>query len=409
MRVILKNFFLFIILGFIFLQFSSFQEREIIYLSYVSDPTCSITIQWWVPNNKKLAESITYRKKGEDRWVDFSATSKVALNIPYEIFRADLTDLKPDTEYEFLVKDFSKVYSFKTLPDSLSKGNLKVGIGGDIYSLEQNFVKMNRCISDKNLDFVILGGDITYDLYLPSFFKDKHRQEKRWLSFFQHWSDSMTDPKGRKIPLVPVVGNHDVPKGRKNPHTHDISFYKVFAFPEKNKSYRSLDIGSYLAVFLLDTGHTFPIKGEQTTWLKQALAQRKDYPFKIAVYHISAYPSVYKYSKWLPREIRRYWCPLFEEGGLQVAFEHHNHAYKKTYPITNEKIDLVNGVIYVGDGCWGVKPRKTHSSAWYLEKKEQQTCFNVLSLSEKLSEIEVYNAEGRLIDNIKMPERRPKM
>jgi hypothetical protein len=55
--------------------------------------------------------------------------------------------------------------------------------------------------------------------------------------------------------------------------------------------------------------------------------------------------------------IREHWCPLFDEYGVQLAFEHHDHAYKRTYPIRKGTVDP-RGVVYLGDGAWGVTVRK---------------------------------------------------
>ena len=166
----------------------------------------------------------------------------------------------------------------------------------------------------------------------------------------------MTTKEGRLIPFLIVPGNHDI-----LPDHYEL-FFTLFAFPQK-QLYRSMQFGNYLTLFLLDTGHFQPVEGRQTVFLKKALAAAANIPYKFAVYHEAAYPSYYPYNGITPKKIRTHWVPLFEEYHLTAAFENHNHAYKRTYPIKANQIDP-DGVTYFGDGSWGVTPRGP-SDQWY--------------------------------------------
>jgi hypothetical protein len=181
-----------------------------------------------------------------------------------------------------------------------------------------------------------------------------------------------------------------------DPKENFVLLYKLFPFFQSTISYGALDVGSYLSFFVLDTSHTYPIAGAQSEWLKKALEERRSVPFKLAAYHVSAYPSVYKYSSKTSTKVRESWCPLFEEEGLMFAFEHHNHAYKRTFPIKNQSIDP-KGVIYMGDGSWGVSPRRPYK-AWYLQSRKKENCFNIVSLSKEGCEVTVVSNRGVVID-----------
>ena len=39
------------------------------------------------------------------------------------------------------------------------------------------------------------------------------------------------------------------------------------------------------------------------------------------------------------------------------AFENDHHVYKRTYPLVAGKRDDNKGVVYIGDGSWGVRTR----------------------------------------------------
>src|SRR5262249_15509426 len=131
--------------------------------------------------------------------------------------------------------------------------------------------------------------------------------------------------------------------------------------------YNVLDFGNYMSIFLLDSGHTNPVGGKQAEWLAKMMQVRKDTPHKFALYHVPAYPSVHKIDKEIGAEIRKFWVPSFDTYHLTAAFENHEHAYKRTHPLLAGMI-VADGVVYVGDGGWGVKnpraPRRVHEKSY---------------------------------------------
>src|SRR5690625_7699759 len=115
-----------------------------------------------------------------------------------------------------------------------------------------------------------------------------------------------------------------------------------------------------MSLVLLDTDHTNPVDGVQTEWLEQVLAERQEVPHLFPVYHGPAWPSVRNPDWEQSVRVREHWVPLFEAYGVRVAFENHDHAYKRTRPIRNNRKDP-SGVVYFGDGAWGVGVREIRS------------------------------------------------
>jgi len=54
---------------------------------------------------------------------------------------------------------------------------------------------------------------------------------------------------------------------------------------------------------------------------------------------------------------------------VDVVYENHEHAYKRTPLIREGRADLA-GVLYLGDGAWGANIRTVHDpqSTWYLDR-----------------------------------------
>ncbi|MFQ5729958.1 MAG: metallophosphoesterase, partial [Waddliaceae bacterium] len=123
-------------------------------------------------------------------------------------------------------------------------------------------------------------------------------------------------------------------------------------------------------------------------------------PHKFALYHVPAYPCVRKFKGMFNIQIRRHWVPIFENFGLTAAFEHHDHAYKRTHLIYRERIDP-KGVLYLGDGGWGVKrARKPRSagSLWYLAKTARARHFIMVTLDGGNRHYTAIDSKGNVID-----------
>jgi glucan-binding YG repeat protein len=59
---------------------------------------------------------------------------------------------------------------------------------------------------------------------------------------------------------------------------------------------------------------------------------------------------------------------LFDQYGLDAAFENDHHIYKRSKLIKEGKVDD-SGTLYIGDGAWGVKTRSFNASGlWYVEE-----------------------------------------
>jgi hypothetical protein len=396
-RKFLGIFVLVVVFFVFFVSGSASKNQDIIYLTCVADPSSSMSVHW-ITSSSDHDSKVFYRLRGTTDWMEMQGEFLDSDLAARCIHHCHLSGLSSKSLYEFKIPSSSTTYRFRTLPDNLNTGDVKFVVGGDAYRTVSTFRRTNKQVARFDPDFVVLGGDIAYTEGSKVPFKGREWEMKRWTTFFCEWNLTLVGKNKRLIPIIAVVGNHDVPKKMINPNQRSVLFYQLMSFPD-NRSYQVMDIGSYLSLFLLDTDHTFPISGDQTAWLKNVLNQRESIPYKFAAYHSSAYPSVYSFDSKVAQKIRECWSPLFENFGIAVAFEHHNHAYKRTFAIKNEQKDP-SGVVYIGDGCWGVSPRRPSSKAWYLETKHRKNCFNVVTLGKDSCDIEVYSDSGDLLDRL---------
>jgi len=156
------------------------------------------------------------------------------------------------------------------------------------------------------------------------------------------------------------------------------------------------------SLVLLNTGHTATVQGAQTEWLQGVLAARPTVPFVFPVYHVPGYPSVRSFAGNTSVLVREHWVPLFERFGVRVAFENHDHAYKRTYPIRAGRRDST-GVVYIGDGAWGAVPRpigREHTEpAWYLETAKSVNHAIFVTLDTRAARFEMVDTAGVRFDS----------
>jgi acid phosphatase type 7 len=380
---------------FIFPCLLVFSGPQAVYLTLPEDPAHSISIHWIEKLQKGIYNTLLYQRDGDLKWSEVEVSSSSPLGgSTFLVKSLLLKGLDESTYYSFQFKGDEEKFLFRTLPSNLNH-QIKIAIGGDFTESTTLFRKMNKVASSKNPDFAILGGDIAYSCGQGLTFGN-HGSAGKWVYFFKEWQKIMTGERGRLIPVVAVVGNHDVTSTDRKEKGENSYFLKLFP-GRKGGSYQTVDVAGGLSLLLLDSGHLFPIQDEQTVWLEKALKEKEKNKWIIPIYHVAGYPSVYLPSTHLSAYVREYWVPLFEKYGVKLAFEHHNHSYKRTYPLLKDKIDY-NGIVYIGDGGWGVPPRKGENKPFYLERSEASNNFSLLKVNQDSLQVEAYNIEGVLID-----------
>lgn len=309
-----------------------------------------------------------------------------------------LTGLTPNTTYYFIVGDrrsgFSKEFKFKTLPDDDTP--IRFINGGDM-GTSRLTAKLGQKAAAQNPDVALIGGDIAYVNGELDDYKD-------WDKWLFAWEKIMVDQAKHLVPMILAIGNHetntDIPMRR--PFDRAPFFLRYFPQTEDDKTYFVRRLGKNAVVFVLDSGHIHRHDGKQKKWLEEQLKRFQDVKFKIAMYHIPLYPSHRRFSEDMSRAGRKHWAPLFDQYGLTVAFEHHDHTFKRTYKIYNGKKAKKNGpgTIYLGDGSFGKSPREPRKNRWFLEKANGNPHFWRGDISSDQLEAGAYDSSGKRFDRV---------
>ncbi|MBA3602588.1 MAG: metallophosphoesterase family protein [Parachlamydiaceae bacterium] len=374
-----------------------------LYLTWQGDPTTTMTIQWISRLNEK-DDRIKFQRIGQDQWQEASAIHfQLPEKFPYLLHRIEIIGLLPGNAYRFQIGSNGPEYKFRTLPATLAKP-LSFVEGGDVFHDSVADIKATNIQAAKQSpSFALLGGDLAYTAKKDSAIAE---DGERWLTWLTVWKQTMVTPDGFLIPMITAIGNHDT-RGRYFQTPDNARFYYALFRTPGNQGYRTFDAGDYLAITILDSGHTHPIDGKQTAWLEEALKTRNSFLHQFALYHVPAYPSVREQNTKMSPAIREHWVPLFDKYNLHAAFEHHDHAYKRTVLLKGGKEDP-SGVLYIGDGGWGIEegrnPRTT--KAWYLAKIAPARHFILVTLDEDKKVFEAIDSKGVLIDSytLRIPE-----
>ncbi|MCE5293631.1 MAG: metallophosphoesterase family protein [Chlamydiales bacterium] len=376
--------------------FTSLQAADALYLTWQNDPTTTMTIQW-LTDPKSVSDELEVRKSSDNQtWQKVTGTHKaLPYDAPYIVHTVEVTGLTPDCQYTFHLPEDKEEHLFKTMPSDLSKPIQFVTGGDACHDSGTLFEEMAIKVASTGPRFVLLGGDIAYSV------SDKRRaydKLDRWMSFLKTWTKTMKAPDGCIIPLVPAIGNHEVMGYYGQTPDQAKFFYTLFATPGV-EGRKLLCFGKYMAICILDSNHTHPIGGEQTAWLKEALRKSYAYTHRFAVYHVPAYPSVRYYGMRESASIRRNWVPLFERYRTNAVFENHEHAYKRTHPLIDGS-EHPDGVVYFGDGSWGVKPRipKSTFRTTYLAKSACTRQFLQIELTNTTRTFKAITPTGEVID-----------
>ncbi len=361
-----------------------------VHLTWRADPTTTMTVQW-MSSEAKGGDRVHYGRAGEELDRTASGTHHPFPHSDLTVHVVELQGLEPGTDYRFRIEGGSEAFAFRTIPSVLDR-RISFIVGGDVYEREID-ESIYRVAARLDPMFVVIGGDIVYD-------EGRASRAKRWPCWLESWQRLMVAPDGRLIPLVAAIGNHEV-AGQYGGEPRQAPFFYSLLAASPERAYRVLDFGDYMSLVLLDSGHTCRVQGEQAQWLEQTLAERADVPHLFAVYHVPAFPSVRGFNGRVSRRIREHWVPEFERYGVDAAFEHHDHAYKRTHRIKAGRVDPA-GVLYLGDGGWGAHIRNVRrvDRTWYLARAEPAYNFIITILDGTTRTYRAIGAEGSIIDEV---------
>jgi len=173
--------------------------------------------------------------------------------------------------------------------------------------------------------------------------------------------------------------------------------------PTHRSTYHMHMLGNHTALSVLDSDVIARWDTSQAQWLE---GQWKSNTYdrvinRVAIYHCPLYPTVTPYDSSIPKNGRKYMLPIFDKYHLDVAFEQHDHVFKRSKLLYNNQVvnDVKNGTLYLGDGSWGIGSKGDVPGAWYLEKQSAINHVWVVDVNPTSIQSVAIDSKGKTFDS----------
>ena len=349
----------------------SYSERVALYnniynigLFVTADVSTSIGINFELPKDEK--GFVEYKPVGASEIITEEATHKATVVGKRTVHHYELvlTDLTPDTVYEYRVRNeigdsVSEVYQFKTKqvnPDSFSflfiadpQENSVLG-----YMAYSHAILNVMDEVDQKPDFMMFAGDIVNDADVRS----------EWNNFFTYSS-----PFIYTTPIIATTGNHDI-AGISGNRMTNIEFDGYFNLPNNGPVYSPFDeIENDVRPANFDDGKTYSFNYDNThfvainteslcdgttacsqfdttnvellkAWLNQDLSSHT-MKWTIVIMHRGAYSLSYNTFK-----VREELVPIFEANDVDLVISGHDHQYSRSVYYNQKLLNFNRSDIY---------------------------------------------------------------
>jgi hypothetical protein len=306
-----------------------------------------------------------------------------------------LKGLSPGKTYYFVSGGekggFSEEFKFQTLPKNPEE--LHFAAYGDTRPGAIDFPKgrnaVAREMASHDPQFMIHSGDYIEDPF----------NGEQWKEYFSHVESLYVDSEGYLIPIVPVVGNHEV--GMSNSKKGARVYHSYFDLPNNERWY-TLKLAPYFKFFGLNSETYTGPASDQHQWLEKELKETGDGVWKFSASHKPSFGEGYggegSSSKFLP---------LFDEYHMDIALEGDYHMYARSQPLNTtsspgEYVPYKKGTVHVlaaggGAPLYSAKPAWWHASGPI--SKYSYTIFNVSKSSLKMK---AYDTKGDVLDRMEI-------
>lgn len=369
--------------------------RHVVF-TWQGDTGTTLTVNWQTFAERPIATRVYHDTVPREGIVEdyLAQTDGESFRIPgledRWIHRVQLTGLEPGGAVHLCAGDprlgISREYRVRTIAHD--DRPLRFVTGGDMGPGAETRALLRQAARTAP-DLALVGGDVAYA-------NGRLENVDLWDTWLTYWTEEMVRPDGFAIPLVLAIGNHEVDGGFGR--TPDRAPFFFGFFGQDEGSYFARRFGSNLVFFVLDSGHVARHGGMQSFWLSWALKRHEAVPHKAAIYHVPLYPSHRAFAGEYSRRGREHWAPLFDRYDLSVAFENHDHTWKRSRPLRGNRV-AEDGVLYLGDGCWGRPPRAVlWQGRWYLDRQATVTHFWMVDVAAGGMVYRAIDRRGRVFD-----------
>lgn len=256
------------------------------YIEVASDPSRDMILNWHADASAPAA--VEYRVQGASSWQSAGATVIDIPNAVEKVFSARVTNLSPNTTYEWrnAGSGSANIQKFKTAPDYRAR-DLRIAFVSDCHLFTQvtdlvHFNALNALIRSDNPDIVVLGGD-----YVDDNGEVGETRAARWTQFLSLIDNSLRRTDGTQIPVVAMAGNHEAKPASGSSAGGSTTGDGTYSYLDRmfaglyrthfenvgGTGYGYVTIANELLLIALETEHASPLSA-QIPWISDLLAEK---------------------------------------------------------------------------------------------------------------------------------------
>lgn len=388
-----------------FMPVCAFAEPMNMYLTFGEDTARQLVLHYQLKGDAdESGEPVVYldtqsREGKLDGYAKSAQGVKLdTIDIPTDrtLIEVALNDLEPNETYYFVAGDAERGYSeersFRTLPADDTP--IRFVTGGDM-GVSPSAARLLEQGGKLDPMFCAIGGDLAYA-------NGELWEYRTWDRWFENYDEYMRAPDGRMIPIFAAIGNHETNDFETTNPAIVAPFYDMYfgRAQSDSKTYFSRMFGSETLMIALDSGHVVPHGGEQTAWLAETLAANCGVPYIFCMYHVPLYPSHRDFDGAGSVMGRVHWEPYFLTYDITAGFENHDHKLKRSKPMKMGE-PAEDGVLYIGDGCFGVSPRDSETTGQrpYLAVDAPKAHIWLVEAGKENVRYRAFGEDGELLDD----------
>ncbi len=361
---------LFIFLLFFNLFTQNAESQNVIKGPYLVEPgTTAMIIRWEL---YKTADYTVEYKLDKKKTKQLKLSYRGSKNNAH-LYEAKLTDLRPNSTYDYRLISTGKNPWFKFHTSSDNQENLTFVAMGDSRSNTEIFSKIMSESGEANPDIIISMGDLV----------ENGGKYDQWNEYYF----SVIHGVAESTPIISTLGDHEG-------EGDDGELFRYFLRNGQSvdKEWFSFDYGS--AHFIsLDYRH--PDSKEMIDWfIKDITSSTKKWNFVFM--HRPCYNLGGHGSAW-GREI---WPELFTKYKIDMVFSGHSHLYERFYPVKPINDPDAFSVTYITSGGAGAELYEVVKNKSVLACAESVNHFIKVQIAGDTLKLQTIRMDGSLLDKL---------